>query len=223
MNHIKIQVFSLLLFASMPGVHAQDITPCQDSVIFSIGLISDPQYCDCDPAGIRIYREVLQKIPAAIDSLNKVQVDFVMNLGDMIDRYYESYDTVHRIYESLTMPYFNLLGNHDFKEIPEALQPSILTRYGMPDYYYNIVFKNWRFLVLDGTELATYSRSLHPEMAEEGDSLFQLNQDSINSLPWNGGIGRVQRAWITDQINEAYEELPRSFCFIISVFLIQMT
>ncbi len=206
MNHTKIQVFFMLLFIALPGVHAQYFTPCQDSVLLRIGLISDPQYCDCDPAGIRIYRGVLQKLPSAIDSLNKYQVDFVMNLGDMIDRYYESFDSVNRIYESLTMPYFNLLGNHDFEEIPVALQPSILSRYGMPDYYYNVIFKNWRFLILDGTELAAYSRALHPELAEEGDSLFQQNQDSINNRTWNGGIGRMQRAWITDQINEAYDE-----------------
>ena len=159
MNHTKIQVFFMLLFIALPGVHAQYFTPCQDSVLLRIGLISDPQYCDCDPAGIRIYRGVLQKLPSAIDSLNKYQVDFVMNLGDMIDRYYESFDSVSRIYESLTMPYFNLLGNHDFEEIPVALQPSILSRYGMPDYYYNVIFKNWRFLILDGTELAAYSRA----------------------------------------------------------------
>jgi manganese-dependent ADP-ribose/CDP-alcohol diphosphatase len=203
----------MLLLTAVTGVQAQNFNPCQDSVLFRIGLISDPQYCDCDPTSIRIYREVLQKLPAAIDSLNKYKVDFVMNLGDMIDRYYESFDSVSRLYESLTMPYYNLLGNHDFEEIPVALQTSILARYGMPDYYYPIIFKNWRFLVLDGTELAAYSRALHPQLAEEGDSLFQLIQDSINNRPWNGGIGRLQRAWIKEQIEIAYDERQQVVLF----------
>ena len=178
---------------------------CQDSVILKIGLISDPQYCDCNSEGNRIYREVLKKLPVAIDSMNKFGVDFVMNLGDMIDRNYESYDSVNQFYQHLTMPYYNVLGNHDFEEIPDSLKPSILSRYGMPDYYYGFTVKNWRFLVLDGTELAAYSRSLHLDLAGEGDSLFQQVQDKFNNRPWNGGIGRTQRQWIRDQIQTAHE------------------
>jgi len=205
-NKIRNLVLCLSGLAINSGIFTQPFTPCQDSVILRIGLISDPQYCDCDPSGTRIYRETLRKLPAAIDSLNQYHVDFVMNLGDMTDRYFESYDTISDLYKALTMPYYNLLGNHEFEEIPDSLKPWILKRYGMPDFYYHFIYRNWRFLVLDGTELAAYSRSLHPGLAEEGDSLFQIVQDSINYYTWNGGIGRVQRAWITDQINHAYEE-----------------
>ncbi len=205
-NKIVNLVLCLSGLAINSAIVAQPFTPCQDSVIIRIGLISDPQYCDCDPSGTRVYRETLKKLPAAIDTLNKYQMDFVMNLGDMIDRYYESYDSISDLYEELTMPYYNLLGNHEFGEIPDSLKDSILTRYGMPDYYYHFIYKNWRFLVLDGTELTAYSRSLHPGLAEEGDSLFQVVQDSINHYTWNGGIGRVQRVWITDQIQNAYRE-----------------
>ena len=179
---------------------------CGDSVIMKIGLITDPQYCDCDPSGTRIYREALNKLPAAIDSMNKYQVDFVVNLGDMIDRYYESYDPIRQCYNDLTMPFHNVLGNHEFEEMHDTLLPLVVPRYGMPDYYYGFNHKNWRFLVLDGTELAAYTRSLHPDLAGEGDSLFQQVQDSVNNRPWNGGIGREQRKWIRDQIQSAHDQ-----------------
>jgi hypothetical protein len=207
----KISACALLIF-SFAGTSAQGSgqiewavdtllsPPCSETPYLKIGLISDPQYCDCDPSGPRIYREVLNKLPVAIDSMNRWGVDFVMNLGDMIDRYAVSYDSVSQFYNELTMPYYNLLGNHEFEQIPDTLKPFILSRYGMPDYYYGFSYKNWRFLVLDGTELATYSRSLHPELAGEGDSLILQVQDEINNRPYNGGIGRVQRNWIKDQI-----------------------
>jgi manganese-dependent ADP-ribose/CDP-alcohol diphosphatase len=208
-NFLKGIILFLLLPVSVTNMQAQGVqqllSSCGDSLILKIGLIADPQYCDCDDRGTRIYREVLKKLPVAIDSMNKFQVDFVMNLGDMIDRYYESYDTIDKIYRNLTMPYYNLLGNHDFEEIHDSLKSTIISRYGMPHYYYGFTYKNWRFLVLDGTELAAYSRSLHPDLAGEGDSLFQQAQDKVNRLPWNGGIGREQRGWIRNQIQSAYD------------------
>ena len=194
-------------YGKRTGVPFDTVIPssCQDSVVVKIGLISDPQYCDCNSEGNRIYREVLKKLPVAIDSMNKFGVDFVMNLGDMIDRYYESYDSVNQFYDHLTMPYYNVLGNHDFEEIADSLKPTVISRYGMPDFYYGFSVKNWRFLVLDGTELAAYSRSLHPDLAGEGDSLIQQVQDKYNNRPWNGGIGRAQRQWIRNQIQAAHE------------------
>ncbi len=176
----------------------------EDTFLFSIGLIADPQYCDCDPDGAKIFRSALHKLPVAIDSMNKFQVDFVMNLGDMIDRNYANYDSVYQFYQDLRMPWHNVLGNHEFEEIPDSMMSSILQRNGMPDYYYGFNYKNWRFLMLDGTELAAYTRYLHPDLAGEGDSLFQEVQDKVNNRESNGGIGRDQRKWIRDQLLSAY-------------------
>ncbi len=168
-----------------------------------IGLIADPQYCDCDPEGARFYRNTLWKLPRAVDTLNKYGVDFVMSLGDMIDKYYDSYDSVVQFYNNLTMPYYNLLGNHDFEEIDDSLQPGIISRYTMPGYYYDFSYGNWRFVVLDGTELAAYSRYMHPGLAAEGDSLWNSVQSQVNGKPWNGGISRTQLAWIRSRIEDA--------------------
>ncbi len=176
---------------------------CIREPVLTIGLITDPQYCDCDPEENRYYRETLWKLPQAIDTMNKYQVDFVMNLGDMIDRYYESYDSVSKHYDSLNMPYYNLLGNHEFEEVADELKSSIVSRYGMPDYYYAFDYGDWRFLVLDGTELAGYTRYIHPGLAEEGDSVWNSVQGEINGLSWNGGISKVQQAWIRSEIEDA--------------------
>jgi manganese-dependent ADP-ribose/CDP-alcohol diphosphatase len=213
MDHFKslitlfIFIFLRLIIYPQTGgtINFNDYVPagCSNEPVLTIGLIADPQYCDCDPLGSRYYRETMWKLPQAIDTMNKYKVDFVMNLGDMIDRYYESYDSVSKHYEKLDMPYYNLLGNHEFEEVDDELKSTIVSRYGMPGYYYAYSYENWRFLVLDGTELAGYSRYVHPDLAEEGDSVWNSVQGMINGLTWNGGIGKAQQSWLRSEIDDA--------------------
>jgi hypothetical protein len=199
--NLRLSVFS----QSGNSINFEDYIPsgCSNEPLLTIGLIADPQYCDCDPSGTRYYRETMWKLPQAIDTMNKYQVDFVMSLGDMIDRYYESYDSVSKHYKNLNMPFYNLLGNHEFEEVADELKSSIVSRYGMPGYYYSYVYNDWRFLVLDGTELAAYTRYIHPDLAEEGDSVWNSVQGMINGLSWNGGISKAQQAWMRSEIEQA--------------------
>ncbi len=188
-----------------PGTHFENINPplCNELPLLKIGLIADPQYCDCPPGGTRYFRETLWKLPAAIDTLNKYEVDFVVTLGDVIDRYYESFDSILPLYDSLDMPEYKLLGNHAFEEVHDSLKDTIIHLYNMPDYYYHFTYDDWRFIILDGTELAAYDSILHPDLKDEADSIWQSVQGQINDETWNGGIGKKQRQWIETTISDA--------------------
>jgi manganese-dependent ADP-ribose/CDP-alcohol diphosphatase len=188
-----------------PGTHFENINPpvCNEIPLLKTGVIADPQYCDCSSSGTRFYRETLKKLPAAVDTFNKYEVDFVVTLGDIIDRYYESFDSVLPIYNNLNMPDYKLLGNHAFEEVDDSLKDTIIYLYNMPDYYYYFSYNDWRFIVLDGTELAAYDSILHLDLWEEADSLWQSVQGQINAVPWNGGIGRKQRQWIENAVTDA--------------------
>jgi len=188
-----------------PGTHFENINPpiCNEIPLLKIGVIADPQYCNCDPLGTRFYRETLKKLPAAIDTFNKYKVDFVVTLGDIIDRYYESFDSILPLYSNLNMPDYKLLGNHEFEEVNDSLKDTVIHLLNMPDYYYYFTYNDWRFIILDGTELAAYDSILHPDLWDEADSLRQSIQGQINDVPWNGGIGRKQRQWIENTIPDA--------------------
>lgn len=198
------------------GTQFENVNPpaCNEFPLLKIGLVADPQYCDCPSKGTRYYREALKKLPAAIDTLNKYEVDFVVTLGDVIDRYYESFDSILPLYNSLNMPDYKLLGNHAFEEVHDSLKDTIIHLYNMPDYYYHFTYNDWRFIVLDGTELAAYDSILHLDLSEEADSLWQSVQGQINDVPWNGGIGRKQRQWIENTITDAIsnDEKVMLFC-----------
>jgi predicted MPP superfamily phosphohydrolase len=186
---------------------------CNFMPVMQIGLISDPQYCDCNNTTSRYYRETPAKLLKAVDTLNRLKVDFVMNLGDMIDRFPQSYDVMLPLFDSLSMPVYKLFGNHEFSEIPDTFKLTLTEKLKMPGRYYGFSFRNWRFLVLDATELAAYSMVLHPELQAEGDSLWQHVQGQINAYEWNGGISRNQMEWIRQQLTDSYKKSERVILF----------
>jgi manganese-dependent ADP-ribose/CDP-alcohol diphosphatase len=172
--------------------------------LLQIGIISDPQYCHCSPSNTRFYPQSLGKLKSAIDTINTYKPDFVITLGDVTDRYDQDLDSILPLYHSLQSPYYFLLGNHEFESIEDSAKKYIVSKLGMPSYYYSFIQNNWRFLVLDGTELLTYTIPMHPELKEEGDSVRLSVAGDSNAAIWNGGISKKQQAWIRQQLTEAY-------------------
>jgi manganese-dependent ADP-ribose/CDP-alcohol diphosphatase len=172
--------------------------------LLQIGIISDPQYCHCNPSDTRFYPQSLGKLRTAIDTINTYKPDFVITLGDVTDRYDQDLDSILPLYGSLQSPYYFLLGNHEFESIEDSAKKYIVPKLGMPGYYYSFVKRNWRFLVLDGTELLTYTIPIHPELKEEGDSVRQTVAGAVNEAAWNGGISKKQQSWIKQELTEAY-------------------
>lgn len=184
------------------------------SRILRIGLVADPQYCDAAPFNDRQFRLSPEKLSAAIDTFNRWQVDFLITLGDVIDRGPESFRRLRSIFDQLEAPQYHLLGNHEFHQIPAELKPTIRDSLDMGAPYCDFAVKGWRFILLDGTELAGYAREAHPELAGEADSLWQSVQGKARGKPWNGGIGGIQRAWLRSRLDLAayHNEQVIIFC-----------
>lgn len=62
--------------------------------LFSIGAIADCQYADEPDAGKRMYRSASEKLREAVAAFNKLDLAFVVHLGDFIDGDWHSYDTI---------------------------------------------------------------------------------------------------------------------------------
>lgn len=105
---------------------------------------------------------------AAIDSVNKLDPDFVITGGDLImdalGVSYERADSLYNLYDSLLaslhMPVYNTMGNHEvygiYKESeadpdhPEFAEKMFEKRLG--DRYYSFDHKGWHFMILDAIE-----------------------------------------------------------------------
>ncbi|MDQ0319543.1 putative MPP superfamily phosphohydrolase [Pararhizobium capsulatum DSM 1112] len=122
------------------------------------GIVADPQYADidADPALNRYFRQSLDKLSEAIDTFNDHELDFIVTLGDIIDRAFENFDDILPLYGRSRHPAFFLLGNHDYAVSAQHL-PDVLRRVGMERAYYDLVFGQYRFVFLDGSDVSVFS------------------------------------------------------------------
>ena len=176
----------------------------KDEADLKIGLIADPQYEYKDRVEERYYKKSLWKLKQAIDTFNNYQVDFVQNLGDIINGQRVSYDSIIPIYKNLNpeIENYHLLGNHDFS-IDSVQMPNLLEILSMPDFYYSYVKKNWRFIVLDATDVSYYANAFQQRTIEEIDAYYKLAEGKENHHPWNSGIGKKQQDWMVAELEEA--------------------
>jgi hypothetical protein len=99
----------------------------------------------------------------AIDQLNLMQPEFVINVGDSIEGYSDDkselsaeWDEIDAMLQKLDMPFFFTPGNHDIAN--ETAQQVWRERYGATYYYF--VYKDVLFVILDSED--------PPRVAPEG-------------------------------------------------------
>ena len=197
-----MRIFILLILSAV--IFSSCIQTNQTKPILKIGLIADPQYQDLPISGERYYGESLWKLAEAIDTMNNNSVDFIQNLGDIINAEWRSYDSIIPVYNKINsgIENYHLLGNHDFS-VDSTKMGDVLNKLGMPDYYYSFVKKNWRFIVLDATDYAYFSNYLHNYNIEKIDAYYAKTESKSNHYDWNSGIGEKQQNWLKEELNSA--------------------
>ncbi|MBN1541240.1 metallophosphoesterase [candidate division KSB1 bacterium] len=116
-------------------------------------VLADIQYDDADPRGTRYYRESMAKFEASVDSLEGYALDFLVQLGDLIDQNPDHFDRLLPIFNRLTCPIYHLVGNHDIL-VSFQKKETIYKLLGVERGYSDFVVKKWRFIRLDGNEIS---------------------------------------------------------------------
>jgi len=171
--------------------------------IFSFGIISDVQYCDCEPAGSRFYRLTADRLREAVNSFRTGSVDFVVNLGDLIDRGYDSYKPILNILDSSGLKVYHLRGNHDYS-VDDRYKKHLPLPVPGKKGYYSFHQANFRFIALEGNEVSTYATN-NKSAIEKAENYLSSLKDSgnVNAIGWNGGISSRQLTWLKTQLEEA--------------------
>jgi predicted phosphodiesterase len=195
---MKHLFYSLFLMAIVVSSYAQH------EALLKIGLVADPQYADKPDFKTRHYRKSLNKLKEAVDTFNHEEVDFVQNLGDIIDERWGNFDSILSVYKNLnlTIENYHLLGNHDFA-IDSSCMNNLLDVLAMPAYYYSYERKGWRFVVLDATDYAYFSNPLHKHEKIEIDCYYYQTEGKHNHHIWNSAIGEKQQNWLKTEIDSA--------------------
>lgn len=171
--------------------------------LFTFGLIADVQYCDCEPAGSRFYRSSLIKLREAVASLGNDSVDFLVNLGDLIDRDVESFEPVLSVLDSSGLKVYNVTGNHDYS-VDQRFKRRLPIEQPAKDGYYSVDVKNFRLIFLNGNELSTYASANRQAIKEAEDFIMSLKAENApNAVDWNGGLGKSQLDWLKKQLEES--------------------
>jgi hypothetical protein len=145
----------------------------------------------------------------AVNTLNGLRPAFTIQLGDLIDGGFNSYDRVLPLYSALTMPRYHVLGNHDFAVEPsekgQVLHRLGLDMLGSRSGYYDFSHGGWRFVVLNGDDVSVmaYPPGSAPRLAAERYLADLKTKGTRTAQEWNGGIGRAQRAWLTRTLARA--------------------
>lgn len=148
-------------------------------------------------------RNAVEGFRQAIDTINKLNPDFVLTGGDLVaDALKQSYsraDSLFDLYQKevqrFTMPVYNTLGNHEIygievKENPDTANPE----YGEKMYekrlgksYYSYEHKGWKFMVLNSAE------------------------DTKKGY-YTGLIDSLQIEWIKEELKNTDKETPIIVC-----------
>ncbi len=206
MNSLLVSFFAALITLTMshpekPG----DRRPADQSQkpLFSFGIITDVHHCKCEPEGTRFYNMSLNRLRDALNSLKADSVEFLINMGDLIDRDIASFGPVIDIIDSSGLKTYHCLGNHDFSVESKYKKRLPLS---MPDKtgYYSFMHGNFRFIVLNGNELSTYASGNKGTIKKAEEYIAGLEAEGIiNAFDWNGGISLKQIEWLESQLQES--------------------
>ena len=197
------------VLAGMPA--AAEPGPAAGPTTLSVGLVADVQYCDCDPKRTRYYRDSLEKLAAAANVLNQRDVDLTIQLGDVIDRYSESFDAILPVYAQVDGRRHHVLGNHDFP-LPS---PAVVRRLGMPNEYYDISLPGWRFVVLDTNDISLYANEPGSQHYQRAQQMLADLEDAgaPNAHGFNGAAGKRQLRWLRGVLADANANGQRVIAF----------
>lgn len=175
----------------------------QSKPILRVGLIADIQYADAETRGSRYYRNSLDKLRACVKELNSQNVQFSLNLGDIIDRNAKDLDSVLPILKGLKNPVYNTTGNHDYHGVTE--NNSLYGKLGMPAPYYSFKRNGWLFIMLNTNEVALYANVAgtwkEKELKTMIDSIKAVK--GLNAEEYNGGISSKQLKWLDSLLAKA--------------------
>jgi 3',5'-cyclic AMP phosphodiesterase CpdA len=184
--------------------------------VISFGIVADVQYADADPAGTRFYRSSVAKFKEAVSSFKSDSVDFVITLGDLIDRDSRSYDPLLAIMESSGLKFYNVPGNHDYS-VDRSNKKRLPGAYIKKPGYYSFSYDSYRFIFLNGNEISVYSTNNKGRIKEAANLLDTLKaKGESNAVEWNGGLSMKQLSWLDSQMKDA--TLKNEKVFIICHF-----
>lgn len=194
----------------------------------------------------RAYRGAFGNLVRAVDWWNALQQPpvFIAQLGDLIDginvKLGQSAEALEAALVELRRapcPVVNIVGNHELYNFDRAaLAEASWLRHGDAEYYSFKPADGWRMVVLDPYQLALIGHADDDPRRRESVELIGRRNPGVDPsgvggdwfrhvagydkrfVPYNGGLGRTQIAWLRSQLAEA-DAAGERVCILCHVIL----
>lgn len=177
---------------------------------YAFGAIADCQYCAVEGTGVRKYPLSKNKLEQCVAHFNTMDLQFVVHLGDFIDREFSNFDVLNPIYGMLNAPGYHVLGNHDFS-VSDELKDDVPAKMGLPAKYYDFAVQGWRYVVLDGNDISFHAYPADSAGHKKATEFYETNK--VTSPRWNGAIGPEQLSWLKSVLESAAENSENVIIF----------
>lgn len=182
----------------------------------AFGVVADVQYADKSTAENRNYRQAINKLAACVDDFNSIRLDFVIQLGDIIDgpdAGGRDMEEILGVFAGIRTDTYSVVGNHDFAG---ANREEVLSLLGLERSYYDFERNGWRFVVLDTTEIGVEAgwakENKNFRIAE--DMLTRLKeQNAVNAKCYNGAVSDEQKRWLEGVLRDASAKGQKAIVF----------
>lgn len=183
---------------------------------FAFGIVSDVQYADKDTAENRNYRQAINKLASCVEDFNNTGLDFVIQLGDIIDgpdTPFRDMEDILGVFNRCRADTYSVLGNHDFIG---ANRDQVLSVLGLERGYYDFEKNGFRFIVLDTTEIGIQSGwpKDHANYLLGEEMLAALEeQNVVNAKSYNGTVSKEQKRWLKAILHDASKKGQKTIIF----------
>ncbi|WP_114748949.1 metallophosphoesterase [Pleomorphovibrio marinus] len=204
----------LFLTIMLSTAWATAIAQSKENPVFQFGVFTDVQYADIEQVGERDYRGVPPKLEKTIEILNQYDLEFTVNIGDLIDQDFKSFELPLSLLEKSKAKVYHVFGNHDFT-IQDEKKKMVPTLLGNSVGYHAFEKEHMKFILLNGLD---NSLDGHAEgtkgYAKAKQTLRELEEaGGNNAKPWNGGLGEKQFDWLAAQLKQAEETNKQTLIF----------
>lgn len=190
----------------------------------AFGVMADCQAADAeDFVGVirgtsdtfrNCYRRSPRKLQEAINTFNQHELDFIIHLGDFIDRDLKDADALKQITGLARASVKHVLGNHEFW-VPGTKPEDVVRKYDMPDKYYSFEVNDNRFIILDTNELGPLEHPVGSRERKLGEATVERARmmGRMQAFEWNGGLSWEQMDWLDKELTEADKRDQKAFLF----------
>lgn len=129
------------------------------NVLVRFGIVTDSHYADADTRGTRFYRESVPKMAECVALMNRLEVAFLIELGDFKDQSSPPDEgaalsylrTIERVFSRFRGRRYHVAGNHDMDCIskPQFLHEVLNSGVPRDRSYYSFNCPGVHFVVLD--------------------------------------------------------------------------